>query len=227
LVRGLEGPGLEDAPRSSPRGAIAVTLISETPVSAPAPPVAVVALAASAGGLAALREVLSALPADFPAPVVVVQHLDRKHRSLMASILARCCRLPVKQAEHGELLRPGMVYIAVPDYHLLVNADSTLALTRSELVHYVRPSADLLFTSAAAFGDRTVAVVLSGTGSDGDAGVRAVKRAGGTVIAQDPATSEFIGMPAAAISTGSVDLVLPLSEVAPALVALTKKAKMP
>jgi len=205
-----------------------VTLTSQTPVRAPAPPVAVVALAASAGGLAALREVLSALPADFPAPVVVVQHLDPKHRSLMASILARCCRLRVKQAENGERLHPGVVYIAVPDYHLLVTADHTLALTRSELVHYVRPSADILFASvAAAFADRTVAVVLSGTGSDGDEGVRAVKRAGGTVIAQDPATSEFIGMPAAAIGTGSVDLVLPLSEVAPALVALTQKARAP
>ena len=203
-----------------------MTPASETPVSAPAPPIAMVALAASAGGLAALTEVLSKLPADFPAPVVVVQHLDPRHRSLMADILSRRCLLRVKEAQHGEALTPGTVYIAPPDYHLLVNADGTLALTRSERVHFVRPSADLLFASAAAaFANRTAAVVLSGTGRDGDQGVRAVKRAGGTVIAQDQATAEFFGMPAAAIETGSVDLSLPLNEVAPALVALTTKAR--
>jgi two-component system chemotaxis response regulator CheB len=197
-------------------------------VIVPAPPVAVVALAASAGGLAALTKVLSELPADFPTPVVVVQHLDPRHRSLIASILGRHCPLWVKEARHGDRLAPGTVYIAPPDHHLLVNADGTLALTRSEPVHYVRPSADLLFESAAAaFAERAVAVVLSGTGSDGGAGVRAVKRAGGTVIAQDKATAEFFGMPATAIETGSVDLILPLGEVAPALVALTKRARTP
>jgi two-component system chemotaxis response regulator CheB len=195
---------------------------------APAPPVAVVVLAASAGGLTALSKVLSELPADFPAPVVVVQHLDPRHRSLMASILGRRCRLRVKEAQHGDRLAPGTAYIAPPDHHLLIHPDGTLALTRSAPVHYVRPSADLLFESAAAvFGGRAVAVVLSGTGRDGGPGVQAVKRAGGTVIAQDQETSEFFGMPAAAIETGSVDLVLPLDGVAAALVALTKKGSVP
>jgi two-component system, chemotaxis family, protein-glutamate methylesterase/glutaminase len=146
----------------------------------------------------------------------------------MADILRRRVLLPVKQAEEGDLLAPGHVYIAAPDIHLLINADSTLALTRSESVHLVRPCADLLFESAAtAFGTRAVTVVLSGTGSDGDRGVRAVKQAGGTVIAQDRETSEFFGMPAAAIETGSVDLILPLGEIAPALVALAAKARTP
>src|SRR5947209_20267583 len=109
----------------------------------------VVALAASAGGLNALTHVLEALPVDFPAALVVVQHLDPRHRSLMADILSRRSTLPVKQAEESDKLRPGMVYIAPPNKHLLVNPDGSLSLTQSELVHFVRPSADLLFESVA------------------------------------------------------------------------------
>ncbi|MBO0686482.1 MAG: chemotaxis protein CheB, partial [Candidatus Dormibacteraeota bacterium] len=111
-------------------------------------------------------------------------------------------------------LRVGQVRIAPPDRHLLVNPDGSLGLSQSELVHFVRPSADLLFESAAAaLGRRVVAVVLTGSGSDGAMGVTAVKKMGGTVIAQDEATSEFFGMPGAAIRAGSVDFVLPLAEI--------------
>ena len=184
----------------------------------------VVALAASAGGLVALSEVLSGLPADFRAAIVLVQHLDPKHRSLMAEILDRRCALGVRQAADGDRLSPGGVWVAPPDHHLLVNGDGTLSLTRTELVHFVRPSADLMFESmAAGFRDRSVAVVLTGTGVDGQMGVRAVKTMGGTVIAQDQATSEFFGMPGAAIKTGCVDLILPLSEIAGTLIALVMK----
>jgi two-component system chemotaxis response regulator CheB len=191
------------------------------PPSLPTPAFEVVALAASAGGLQALTEVLSHLPPDFPAATVVVQHLDRRHRSLMANILSRRTRLIVKEAEEGDALRPGAVYIAPPDQHLLVNRGGTLSLSHTELVHFVRPSADLLFESvAASLKDRAIAVVLTGSGSDGSMGVQAVKKMGGTVIAQDEATSEVFGMPHAAIQTGSVDFVLPLDEIAPALVSL-------
>lgn len=183
----------------------------------------VVAIAASAGGLAALSEVLGALPPSFPAAIVVVQHLDPRHRSLMADILSRRTALRVVEATEGAPLRPGTVYIAPPDRHLLVNPDGTLSLSQSELVHFVRPSADLLFDSvAAAFRDRAIAVVLTGTGSDSAMGVSAVKKTGGTVIAQDEATAQFFGMPGAAIQTGDVDFVLPLSEIAPALVTLVQ-----
>ncbi len=181
----------------------------------------VVGLAASAGGLTALSTVLGALPAEFPAAIVVVQHLDPRHRSLMAEILNRRTSLKVKQAEEGDQLCPATAYIAPPNRHLLVNRDGTLSLTQSELVHFVRPSADLLFESvAASYRDRAVAVVLSGSGSDGSMGVQAIKKMGGTVIAQDEATAEFPGMPSAAIQTRSVDFVLPLAEIASALVAL-------
>jgi two-component system chemotaxis response regulator CheB len=184
----------------------------------------VVALAASAGGLKALSHVLSALPPDFPAAVVVVQHLDPRHRSLMADILSRRTPLKVKQAEEGDVLNPATIYIAPPNRHLLVNPDGTLSLSQSELVHFVRPSADLLFESvAASYKDRTIAVVLTGTGSDGAMGVQGIKKMGGTVIVQDEKTSEFFGMPAAAIQTGNADFILPLDEIASALVTLVMK----
>ncbi|MEA5505314.1 chemotaxis protein CheB [Halotia wernerae UHCC 0503] len=181
----------------------------------------IVALAASAGGLNALAEVLSTLPAEFTAAIAVVQHLAPQHRSLMADILSRRTALNVKQAQEGDSLTPGTVYIAPPDRHLLVNGDGTLSLSQSELVHFLRPSADLLFESmAGSYKDRAIAVVLTGTGSDGAMGVEAVKKMGGTVIAQDEATAEFAGMPTAAFETGNVDFVLPLQEISKALVNL-------
>ena len=180
----------------------------------------VVGMASSAGGLSALTVVLQELGADFPATVLIVQHLDPRHRSLMADILNRRSDLPVAEAAEGDKLLPGHVFIAPPNHHLLVNSDGTLVLTETELVHFVRPSADLLFESmAASFRDRAIAVILSGTGSDGAMGSRAVKQMGGTVIAQD-AGAEFSGMPEAAIGTGAVDFVLPLDEIAGALRAL-------
>lgn len=179
-------------------------------------PFEIVALAASAGGLSALTRVLSALPGDFPAALLIVQHVDPRHRSLMAEILARRTRLEVTEAQDGERLQPGHAYVAPPDYHLLVDPDGTLALTQTKLVHFVRPSADLLFESVAAtYGERSIAVVLSGSGEDGALGVAAVKKMGGTVIVQAPASAEFRGMPDAAAK--NADFLLPLDEIAPAL----------
>ncbi len=181
-------------------------------------PFEVVALAASAGGLNALTHVLAALPGDFPAALVVVQHLDPRHRSLMADILSRRTALPVKEAIDGDQLQPGRAYVAPPNRHLLVNPDRTISLTQTQLVHFVRPSADLLFEStAASFKERAIAVVLSGSGHDGAMGVRAIKKMGGTVIVQDAKNAEFAGMPQAAEATGIVDFVLSLDEIAPAL----------
>ena len=183
-----------------------------------------VALAASAGGINALGVVLAALPSNLRAPVVVVQHLAPRHPSHMAEILSRRTDLHVKQARDGEALRLGVVYIAPPDRHLLVNSDATLTLTETELVHFVRPSADLLFESAAAaFGPGLVAVVLSGSGEDGAMGVRAVKKRGGTVIAQEVTSAEFSGMPESAMRTGAVDLSLPLQAIGRAVSALVEE----
>ena len=186
----------------------------------------IVLLAASAGGLAAISTVLGALPEAFPVPVLVVQHLDPRHTSRMADILRRRTPLRVEDATDGTTAEPATVYIAPPDQHLLVNPGCRLSLSHSDLVHFVRPSADLLFESGAgAFPGRVIGVVLTGTGSDSNMGVRAIRKAGGTVIAQDPDTAEFGGMPQAAIAAGGVDLVLPLEEIGGALVALVERGR--
>ncbi len=183
----------------------------------------VVLLAASAGGLAALSRVLGDLGNQFPVPVVIVQHLDPRHRSLMADILRQRTPLHVVQAAEGAKLEPGTAYIAPPDEHLLVASDGTLSLSHTELVHFVRPSADLLFESGAgAYPGRAIGVVLTGTGSDANMGVRAIAQTGGTVLVQNPATAEFGGMPQAALDTGAVDFVLDLEEIGPALVSLVE-----
>ena len=175
---------------------------------------AVLTAAASAGGIHALAALLGGLGADFPLPVLVVQHLDPRHRTVLAEILDRRTGLAVKLAEQDERARPGTVHVAPPDHHLLVRPDGTLDLSRGERVHFLRPAADLLFASVAdVYGPRAVAVVLSGTGCDGARGVEAVKARAGTVIAQDPGTAQFDGMPRAAVGTGTVDFVLPLEEI--------------
>jgi len=180
-----------------------------------------VVIASSAGGIAALSQVVGALPADFPARLVIVQHLDPRHRSLIDQILSRRSKLPVRQVTSGEAVEPGTVFVAPPDNHVLVGADGTFTLSRAQLVHFVRPSADLLFESVAgSYGERVIGVVLTGTGSDGSMGVEAVKKAGGTVIVQDQSSSQFFGMPEAAIRTGVVDFILPLEEIGPAIVTL-------
>ncbi len=180
-----------------------------------AEPYGIVAMASSAGGITALGRVLGGLPVGFPVPVVVVQHLDPRHQTIIAEVLGRRAKLPVTLAEEGQRAEPGTIYIAPPNRHLLVGADGTLTLSSSELVHFVRPSADLLFESVAGtYGPRAIACVLTGSGSDGAMGVSAVKSRGGTVIVEDPELAEFKGMPEAAVASGAVDFVLPLDEIA-------------
>ncbi len=181
-----------------------------------------VTIAASAGGLPALATILAHLPGDFPLAIAVVQHLDPNHVSLMPHILGRSTALRVKQADDGEVITPGVVYVAPPARHLQIADDGRVALTLDEPVRFLRPCADRLFESAARVLGPIIGVVLSGTGSDGAAGAEAIKVAGGLVIAQDEATSAFFGMPHAAIQTGAVDRVLALDDIAPALEALTQ-----
>lgn len=181
----------------------------------------VVALAASAGGLKAIETVLTALPADFPAAILVVQHLCPTYHSHLAEILSKQTTLQVKPAASGDILRPGTVYVAVPDRHLVVQPDGTLSLCDAPKMNFVRPAADkLLMSMAQTYKSRAIAVVLSGSNSDGALGVLSIKKHGGIVIAQDESTSEFFYMPKAAIATGKVDLVLPLDAIASTLVNL-------
>jgi len=178
-----------------------------------------IVIAASAGGLDAVGSVLSHLPANFPVPLAVVVH--RGEASVMAEILGRRCPFRVKDAEEGESLQPGIVYLAPPRRHLIVRSDRTFHLMDGRTIRHVYSSANPLFESSArALSGRVIAVVLTGSGTDATDGVQTIKGMGGTVIAQDPACSAFAGMPRAAIRTGTVDRVLALKDIPTTLVQL-------
>jgi len=180
-----------------------------------------VVIGTSAGGLSAVAALLDGLPSAFPVPVVLVLHLSPDRPSLLVEVLARRTRLRVQWAVDGGRLDAGTVHVAPPNHHVVFKADGTLLLVQSPRIHYSRPSVDMLFASAAqAFGSRTLAIILTGTGNDGSDGVPVVRRHGGVVIAQDEASSQVFGMPRSAIATGCVDRVLPLGEIGPALVQL-------
>ncbi|WP_290059585.1 chemotaxis protein CheB [Amycolatopsis solani] len=180
--------------------------------------VPVVALVASAGGLDAFSRVLGALPADFPAAVLVAQHLDPSWPSQLAAILDGRTALRVAEAADDDELTPGTVLVAPSARHLLVTPGGRIGLLDAGALPPARPSADLLLaTLAVTCGPRALAVVLTGRGTDAQAGIRAIVRCGGTVFAQDEATSQHFGMPGAAILTGQVGTVLPLPEIAGAI----------
>lgn len=183
----------------------------------------VVAIAASAGGLATLGQLLPQIPADFAAPIFIVMHLHAGTASLLPQILNRMTPLTVKDAEAGEPIKTRTIYTAPPDRHLLVTGDRTLNLTRTPKVNFARPAADSMLTSVAErFGSRAIAVILTGYGRDGALGVRAIKQHGGRVIVQDPATATVASMPQTSIDTGQVDWVLPVDQILPALVKLVQ-----
>lgn len=172
---------------------------------------AVVVIGASLGGLDALGVLLSALSASFPWPLAIVQHRSAEDvADTLPLILQRRCALPVREAEDKDPMLDGHVYVAPPDYHLLVER-AALALSTEARVSLARPSIDVLFDSAvAAFGASVVAVVLTGASADGAQGARLVKARGGTLLVQDPKTAESGVMPLAAIAAAKPDRVLPL-----------------
>lgn len=186
-----------------------------------------VALGASAGGLKAIGDLLAGLPEDFGAPIVAVLHLDPDHLSHLAPLLQRETSLRVEVAESGTELQAGSVYVAPPDRHLEVH-DGKIKLTRGARVHFSRPSIDKLFASVArSYGERSIAVVLSGTGGDGATGVARIKAEGGLVIAQEPETAEFAAMPEAAVDTGCVDATLAVGKIPEMLVQAVAKGEAP
>jgi two-component system chemotaxis response regulator CheB len=181
-----------------------------------------VVIGASWGGLRALRVVLGGLPAGFGAVVVVAQHRAASSTGALAQVLQKESVLPVCDVQDKEQVAPGHVYLAPPDYHLIVERGH-LALSLDERVQHSRPSIDVLFESAArAYGPALAAVVLTGANADGAAGLHAVKRAGGFTVVQDPATAESPVMPEAAIASGAADKVLPLPDIAAFLVELCR-----
>lgn len=180
----------------------------------------IVAIAASTGGPAALQAILCGLPASFSLPVLVAQHITPGFTTGLAAWLDSVCAFKVKVAQDGEALLSRTVYLAPDDRHLGVRGE-TVMLSDGPPDAGFRPSGTALFTSVAkAFGASTLAVVLTGMGEDGVAGLRAVRRAGGRVIVQDEASSVVYGMPGAAVAAGLAQVVLPLDAIAPHLVTL-------
>lgn len=187
----------------------------------------IIAIGASRDGIKAITNIISKLPSGFPLPIVIVEHLSPDFKSHLAEIFANRTRLIVKQAAKEEQLQPGVIYIAAPQYHLLVNKDRGLSFSESAKVNFVRPSVNVLFNSVAEiYQQRAIAIILTGNQSDGATGVQSIKKMGGTVIAQDEATSTAFGMPSAAIATGCVDFILPIDLIAEAIVNLVNKGSL-
>jgi two-component system chemotaxis response regulator CheB len=180
-----------------------------------------IAVGASWGGMRAIASVLDALPADFEIPVVVAQHRRATAGDeMLEQVLARGSKLEVVAATDKEPLAAGQVYVAPPDYHLIVEPGH-LALSTDAPVAFSRPSIDVLFESAAyAYGSRAVGVLLTGAGQDGAAGLARIAAAGGFTIAEDPATAERGEMPAAAVARGAARRVLELERIGPFLAGL-------
>ena len=182
-----------------------------------------VVIGASAGGVEALPRILGQLGPEFPASIIVVQHLSSDAQTVLAEIFARQTRLPVQWIEQGAKLQPGHVYVAPPNLHSLI-IDSHLQLTAGARENHSRPSIDRLFRSAAAIcGSRAIGVLLTGMLDDGVAGMRAMQQAGGFTIVQDPETAEFPELPSRALLAFAPDRVLALDSIPSMLVHLTRE----
>lgn len=182
---------------------------------------ALVAMAASTGGPGALYQVLRGLPADLPVPVVVVQHIAAGFGQGLVDWLAGSCKVRVATAQHGAPLQAGQVLVAPDHSHLLVGGDGRVRLRPRAGERDLCPSADLLFASAAeAMGRKTLGVIMTGMGRDGVEGLKQLKAAGGRVVAQDESSCVVFGMPREAIAAGVVDQVVPLEQIAAAIVQM-------
>ena len=180
-----------------------------------------VVIGVSAGGLTALTSLLPVLPAEYPLSIMVVQHVHPSSDGYLIELLDKQCSLHVKEAVEREKIEPGTIYIAPPNYHLLVEMDMTMALNVDDKVRFSRPSIDVLFESAAdVFENHLVGIVLTGANDDGARGLRSIKEHGGLTIVQEPTEAEFPLMPEAALSMSHVDHVLPLAEIGRLLVQL-------
>lgn len=194
---------------------------ADTQALARSPQHQVVAIASSTGGPVALQQVLTKVPGDFPLPIVLVQHMPATFTPAFAKRLNQQCQIQVKEAENGELLRPGTAYLAPGGRQLVLRQRSGQVSIRVEdgdpELHY-RPCADVTFRSLAeVYGGKVMAVVLTGMGADGREGARLLKQRGARVWAQDEATCVIYGMPHAVVEAGLADAVLPLPDIGPAL----------
>jgi len=182
-----------------------------------------VVIGVSAGGLDALRDLLPRIPAGFTLPVAIVQHLHPFQNHFLIDILDECCPLPVREAEEKKQLETGVIYLAPPNYHLLIELDGTFSLSIDPKVNFSRPSIDVLFESAAdAYCPGLVGIILTGASRDGAEGLKRIKQGGGMAVVQDPAAAEFPIMPTAAIHETEVDYILDLQGIGRLLAEIGK-----
>jgi two-component system chemotaxis response regulator CheB len=187
---------------------------------------ALLVVGASTGGPTALATLLKGLPNDFALPVLVVQHIASGFLPGLVSWLQTASALPLRVAAEGESILPGQVYFAPEDRHLVVLARGMLGTHLAPPVSHVRPSATVLFKSAAqVYGGEVAGLLLTGMGDDGAAGLKAIHDMGGPTLAQDEATCVVYGMPRVAAELGAVDHVLPLEKIAVALIAMARKTR--
>jgi two-component system chemotaxis response regulator CheB len=183
-----------------------------------------VAIGVSTGGVQALQKLLGQLPATFPLPILIVQHISADADGGLAKLLDERCALRVKEADEQDEILPGRVYLAPPNYHLLVERDGFLSLSADAYVSFARPSVDVLFESAAAvFGPGLIGIVLTGANFDGSRGLNVIKQKGGVAVVQDPADAEARQMPRAAIAATRVDHVVALDDMATLLQQLVAR----
>jgi two-component system chemotaxis response regulator CheB len=208
--------------RWAPRAPAVVPPMGPSRISDASPRCRLVAITASTGGPTALQRILADLPRDFPVPILVVQHIAAGFVAGFADWLNASCNLRVKVAVSGEPLLAHSVLLPPDDRHLGVSRDARVVVSDAAPLNGFRPSGTYLFESAArAYGASVAAIILTGMGSDGVDGLKAVKAAGGRVLAQDEASSVVYGMPREAVAAGVVDAVLPLDDVAQYLMELT------
>jgi two-component system chemotaxis response regulator CheB len=180
-----------------------------------------VAVVASAGGVQALSDFVSQMPADVPASILIAQHMSQTAQSFLREILQRKSRMPVRWAETGRRIVPGRIYLAPPATHMRIGRSREIQLSSHEVSERYRPSGNILFRSVSeSFGREAIGVVLTGCLNDGSSGARAIRAAGGRVFVQAPECCLFADMPAAAMQTGVVDLALPVRSLAAAITAI-------
>ena len=185
-----------------------------------------IVIGVSSGGMNALKIISSTLPAHFNLPIIIVQHLSAHSDSHWIKLLNEKSLLNIKEADEKDTIEKGNIYIAPPNYHLLIEKDKTFSLTIDERVNFARPSIDVLFESAAeAYTNKLIGIVLTGSNSDGTKGIKRIKDCGGLAIIQDPETAESEYMPKSAIAAIVPDYILPLENIIELLIQLDQQER--
>ena len=183
-----------------------------------------IVIGVSSGGMKALKFIFSRMPEDFNTPIIIVQHISRHSDNQWINLLNDKSNLHIKEADEKEKIEKGNVYIAPPNYHLLIERNKTFSLTIDERVSFARPSIDVLFESAAeAYKNKLIGVVLTGSNADGSAGLKRIKEYGGLTIVQDPETADSSYMPASAIAAIQTDYILSLEDIIELLINTDKQ----